>query len=128
MKPVDRQHILIVEDSEDLQFLLFQLLKSEGFELSKAFNGREALDLLRTMPELPHLILLDLMMPVMSGIEFLREQVKDPRLASIPVVVFTADANPHAKLRELAVREILRKPVSVDELLEVTHRYARAGN
>lgn len=105
------KHILIVEDSLDLQALLGELFEQEDYKISRAMNGREALDYLASVRDLPSLILLDLMMPVMDGIEFREIQRKDPRLAKIPVVVMTADSNSQNKAAELGVSEIIRKPI-----------------
>ena len=67
----------------------------EGFEAVWAKNGQVALDYLRAIPEseLPDLVLLDYMMPVMNGKDFFREKEKSPRLAEIPVVMMTANGN-----------------------------------
>ncbi|MBX9768136.1 MAG: response regulator [Bdellovibrionales bacterium] len=105
------KHVLIVEDSPDLQYLLGHLFQSEGYSLSQAYNGQEALDLLQSMPDLPSLILLDIMMPVMDGIEFRQKQIAIPKFAKIPVIVMTADTNPQLKSSTLAVANIIQKPI-----------------
>ena len=105
------KHILIVEDSLDLQALLGELFEQEDYKISRAMNGKEALDFLRSTQELPSLILLDIMMPVMDGIEFREFQLKDPKLKKIPVVIMTADSNSQSKASELGVTEIIRKPI-----------------
>lgn len=122
-----KKHVLIVEDSPDLRLLVSRLLQREGYILSKAANGQEALDLLRSMTELPSMILLDIMMPVMDGFLFREAQEKDPRLAGIPVVVMTADSHPESKAERLRVKEIIRKPIDIDRLLEVTDRLCVGG-
>jgi CheY-like chemotaxis protein len=120
MEKENKKHILIVEDSPDLQDLLGQLFKSEGYRVSQSMNGQQALDTLCTMPELPSLILLDLMMPVMDGFAFREKQMQNQKLASIPVIVMTADANPHAKALQLGMENIIKKPINnLDHLLEV---------
>ena len=81
--------ILIVEDDEDLREMMAQLLALEGFKAETAANGREALAYL-ALGDRPDVILLDLMMPVMDGWEFRRQQVTDPALAAVPVVVLSA--------------------------------------
>src|SRR3954470_15283551 len=81
--------VLIVEDDEDLRDMMAQLLTIEGFEPATVANGREALEYLQTS-EKPHVILLDLMMPVMDGWEFRRQQKADPDLARVPVIVLSA--------------------------------------
>jgi CheY-like chemotaxis protein len=119
----DKKHILIVEDAPDLQALLARFFQGEGYTVSRAFNGQEALDWLRTTPHLPSLILLDIMMPVMDGIEFRQQQKQDTRLSAIPVVVMTADSNPLSKALKLDVVEIIRKPITdLDHLLGIAAR------
>jgi CheY-like chemotaxis protein len=103
-KPIDRERlrgilaryrkdepgmVLVVEDDQPTRELLRRQLQADGWAVTEAANGRAALDALEREPE-PSLILLDLMMPVMDGFEFRAEQVRDPALAAIPVVVFTA--------------------------------------
>lgn len=118
-----KKHILIVEDSQDLQMLLSQLLETENYVLSQAYDGKQALSMLHTMEDLPSLILLDVMMPVMGGIEFLQERLSDPKIASIPVIVMTADSNSKSKAALLCANEFVQKPINdVDELLETIHR------
>lgn len=114
------KHILIVEDAPELQILLTQLFESEGYIAVQAFNGQQALDILRVMPKLPSFILLDIMMPVMDGFSFRKEQMKDPRLASIPVIVMTADSEPQVKAKQLGVHHFFKKPIrDLDKLLQV---------
>jgi CheY-like chemotaxis protein len=78
--------VLIVEDDEAIRETLRELLEFEGFEVATAANGREAVSQLQRT-ERPCLILLDLMMPVMNGWEFLRKRREDLTIATIPVVV-----------------------------------------
>jgi CheY-like chemotaxis protein len=92
-----------------------------GYEVAAAANGREALQYLRLNPE-PCLVLLDLMMPVMSGWQFRAEQRQDPELASLPVVVMTATRS----LEQAAIDadDLIRKPVELHQLLTTIRRYA----
>src|SRR4051812_37667489 len=83
------QSVLIVEDERDIRDTLEEVLKYEGFSVHSSSNGQEALTLLKTI-ERPCLILLDMMMPVMNGWEFLQMQRQDEILATIPVVVVSA--------------------------------------
>src|SRR5689334_11479746 len=80
--------VLIVEDDADLREMMAQLLTMEGFASTAVANGREALDYLRDGGR-PNVILLDLMMPVMDGWEFLREQTRDTVLATLPVIILS---------------------------------------
>lgn len=119
----NNSHILIVEDSPDLQLLLTQLLSGEGYRISCAFNGQQALDFLQTTSELPALILLDIMMPVMDGFEFRDAQKQDPRIAEIPFIVMTADYNAKAHATQMGAVEVLQKPLlDIDRLIATAAR------
>jgi CheY-like chemotaxis protein len=82
--------ILIVDDDLDIRELLAEALEGLGFTAVAAANGLEAARLIRSMETPPSLILLDLMMPIMDGYEFLQERSNDPLLAAIPVAIITA--------------------------------------
>ena len=82
--------LLLVEDDDDLREDFALILRSRGYRVEVAANGAEALARLRARAPLPCIILLDLMMPVMSGWELRSAQLADPVLAGIPVIVLTA--------------------------------------
>jgi len=103
--------ILVVEDNEELRMLMELALESEGFRVECAPNGLEALKLLKENST-PDLILLDLMMPVMSGQEFLESRRQVPELHEIPLIVFSA-----ASENVPPGFPFLRKPVDLDHLL-----------
>jgi CheY-like chemotaxis protein len=109
------RRVMLVEDDEGIRDALGDLLESEGFAVSTAMHGRDALDKLRSSATRPDVILLDLMMPVMDGWAFRAEQQRDPVLAEIPVVVITASRQ--ADLAALKPRAFLKKPIDFDELL-----------
>src|SRR6267142_1094926 len=88
----ERACILIVEDDEDVLESIIAFLLVNVYSVASAGNGREALDYLRDAPA-PDLIITDLAMPVMDGRQFRREQLKDARLAAIPMLVITAMAD-----------------------------------
>lgn len=115
--------VLIVEDDEWIRDCIRELLEEEGLQVVVATNGRDAIELLHAMSELPQLILLDLMMPVMDGNAFRDTQAVDVRLAEIPVVVMTADGQIEAKQAKLGAREYLKKPVKIDTLIDTVSRY-----
>jgi CheY-like chemotaxis protein len=108
-----RRSVLVVEDDEDIRAAIAEILEGEGYDVVIAANGSEALEELQHMRR-PSLILLDLMMPVMNGHEFLARIRETPRLQGVPVLVLTAvstEAPPGA-------RGLLRKPFIVEELLD----------
>jgi CheY-like chemotaxis protein len=116
--------ILVVDDDDDVREVLCDVLQATGLPAIGARNGREALAFLRQVP-IPDvcLVLLDLMMPVMSGHEFLAEKQADPRLSAIPVVVMSARWDEAASV----TLPFLRKPVDLDVLLSVIRDYCEVG-
>jgi CheY-like chemotaxis protein len=121
--PADCQRtILVVDDDASIREALADLLGDEGYRVTTATNGAEALSLLRPPDELrPCVILLDLMMPVMNGQEFYLEQQRDPALAAIPIVVISADGNVALKASAFG-GEYLAKPVRLETVLGVLGR------
>lgn len=116
----ERKLVLIVDDELNLLEVTSFVLESEGFGVETARNGKEALERLRT-GKLPGLVLLDLMMPVMNGWEFLEEIAKVPTLREIPVVVLTAGGATGIA----GAVEVLRKPFDLGVLVETVERHAR---
>jgi CheY-like chemotaxis protein len=119
--------ILVVEDDDDIRESLVEILEDEGYPVEGAKHGQDALERLRSAAVLPCVILLDLMMPVMDGLEFRAQQSLDPGLRDVPVVVITADARFADKAATLHAAGALRKPVSLAELLEVAERFCGPG-
>src|SRR5678816_584689 len=111
--------VLVVEDDVDIRQALLEILEDQGFTALGARDGADALDILSRATELPCVILLDLMMPVMDGATFRQAQRSDPRLASIPVVVLSAYRDVERHAGTLDAVSILRKPPSVRELVTV---------
>jgi two-component system chemotaxis response regulator CheY len=115
--------ILVVDDDDGIRSALAQALEEEGFLVSTAAHGAEALDYLRTAGVMPCLILLDIMMPVLDGRGFLQLKRVDARLADIPVVVVTADGRALQDRAALDVQAVLMKPISLEVLLETVSQY-----
>jgi CheY-like chemotaxis protein len=113
--------VLIVEDDADMRAVLAEVLRWEGHAVYEATHGQDALDLLGADCR-PHLILLDILMPVMDGLTFLRRKQSLPRITHIPVVVVSATAE--ASISGACC--VLRKPVDPGELVETVTRYAAA--
>jgi CheY-like chemotaxis protein len=123
---VSRNVILLVEDNADSNAALELFLHAHGFEVTVAFDGQQGLERLRTGPR-PCLILLDVMMPGKDGRAFRAEQLADPALASIPVIVFSGAYDVGAIADGLGVRDYLTKPLDVQRLLDTVRRYCVAA-
>jgi two-component system phosphate regulon response regulator PhoB len=109
--------ILIVEDEADLVTLLGYNLKSQGFRVAEAGNGEEALVLIKE--EMPDLILLDWMLPMLSGIELCRQLRRRPETADVPIIMLTARGEEGDKIRglECGADDYVTKPFSPAELI-----------
>lgn len=114
--------VLVVDDERDLQEAMCGVLESAGHFTVRASNGREALEHLKQAGT-TCVILLDLTMPVMDGWEFRERQLGDETLASIPVVVITADGNAREKADRLAAQGFLRKPFRANDLIDIVARF-----
>ena len=111
------RRILIVEDDADIREALALTLRDGGFEVASAANGKEGLEQLQNGPR-PDLIVLDLMMPVMDGWQFRREQQRDLRWASIPVVIVSADGSVRQKATAISAEGFVKKPIDPGVLME----------
>jgi|ERR671930_1981037 CheY-like chemotaxis protein len=116
-------YILIIEDSRDEREALRLILKVEGYNVVAVAEGHEALDYMRGAAPLPCMIVLDLMMAGMNGWEFRNEQLRDARLASIPVVVSSGDGRVIEKASALDITEHFEKPIDFGALLGLVARY-----
>ena len=117
------KHILVIDDNEDIREAVVESLEDAGYGVSAVANGDIAIRVLQASNELPCLILLDLMMPVMDGAQFLQEMRRDPRLSAVPVVVVTADGHATAKAAALGTQGGLKKPIQLNELLSTVSKY-----
>jgi CheY-like chemotaxis protein len=115
--------ILLIEDDDGVGPSIAHLLRDEGYEVEVATNGRIALDRLARDP-LPSLILLDLMMPGMDGVEFRVRQLASARLADIPVILLSARPDVAVRAKQLLVADFLPKPLSFEALLHVVQKRA----
>ena len=121
MGDLSRDGILIVDDDQEILNLLELALTDEGYSVSRASNGQEALDVLEV--ELPGVILLDLMMPVMNGWALCQEIKSRDDLRDIPVILMSADRRLDRKVQEAQADDHLRKPFDLTTLYEVIGRY-----
>jgi CheY-like chemotaxis protein len=118
-----RFDILIVEDNAPTRDALALLLELQGYGTALAHDGAEALAYLRAHAP-PRLILLDLMMPVMDGRQFLWARRSEPHLGDIPVVLCTAERRiDRSAAQALGADDLLHKPVDPNELLDAVRHY-----
>lgn len=108
------RHILVIEDDADVRSALAEALRDAGLCVDLAADGAEALEQLRAGPA-PSVIVLDLRMPRLGGIELLRELRADPRFEHLPVITMTAGTDPG----DGRVLAHLEKPFDLDDLLEI---------
>jgi len=111
-----KKKILVVDDEKDILELLSYNLTKEGFEVITARNGIEALELAKKGPDL---IILDIMMPEMNGIEVIRELAKDAKTASIPIILLTAKGSETDEIvgLEIGADDYIVKPVKIGKLI-----------
>lgn len=110
--------VLVVEDDRDVRSTLNDFLQEEGYEVETATNGKEALE--RLEKRKPGLVLLDLMMPVMSGWEFLEKRNHDHELSKVPVLVLSAVPGKPYVPGALAC---LKKPIDLQRLMDFVELY-----
>ncbi len=118
--------VLVVDDDRDICEVIQTILELQGYEVLTARDGADALAQLRAGAR-PSVIILDLMMPRMNGLQFRDEQTRDPALRAIPVVVLSGDGKAEAKGAALGVQG-LRKPVELAALLDAVQRSSRASS
>lgn len=116
----ESKSIFIAEDDHFLSSLLKSRLQKDGFEVTQAFDGQEALKVLREIPIKPNLIVMDLIMPKISGFEVLEQVVVDPQLNKIPVFILTnlaQDLDVQKAARLGAKEYFVKVRVSVDQII-----------
>ena len=112
--------VMIVEDDPEIRRLVHTVLEKHAYSVLEAPHGRAALSLLAQEP-LPGVILLDLYLPVMDGWEFREAQLRDARLAAIPVVVISAAAD--VLIEPLDAEQVMKKPLDIHHLLRIVAGY-----
>lgn len=107
--------ILIVDDDPTIRSVLEALLEDEGFTPVTAANGQEAVMIVRDDP--PALVLMDLMMPVMNGVEAARTLKSEPQTASVPIIAMSAGFILRESIDDLLADSIISKPFDLDALI-----------
>ncbi len=114
--------VLVVEDEAYLCELIGDVIESEGHTVRKASNGLEALDRIRERK--PQLVLLDLMMPIMDGWEFMEALRANPEWDGMPIVIITAIYDVKRTQEETGARAVITKPFDIDQITEIVQLYA----
>jgi CheY-like chemotaxis protein len=124
-------HVMVVEDDRDTREVVRLILEMDGIRVSEAADGLDALAQLHQLKEIdPHYpcaIVLDIMMPRCSGLEFRRRQLADPLIADVPVVVLSAVAD-QLSLEELAAFAEVPKPFDPEHLVRVVRGACRVSD
>jgi CheY-like chemotaxis protein len=110
----DAKSVLIIEDDTAVRETIQEILEIQGYKVFSAANGKEGTEVLKTCVPSPSVILLDLMMPVMNGWQFLDIQRNDPKLRDIPVVICSAYKE---TARAVKPNAFIEKPVQFKALL-----------
>mgnify|MGYP001773928339 CR=1 FL=1 len=125
--PVPDRPVLIVEDDPGIRAVLADFLTEEGYGVQAVADGAAALRYLFTHPT-PCCILLDLRLPVVSGLTLRRALQRDPELAAIPVIVVSAQ-RPTTRMRtDLHVTAYLEKPFTLDQVLALVQEHSRVAD
>lgn len=116
--------VLVVEDSPFLRFAFSRFLRSQGYEVMEAADGRAALD---CFPEFQaQLVITDITMPVMDGVALIEALRGDPATAQIPVVAITADSSlaTERRARAAGAVDVIMRPIDLPDLLVRIRAYA----
>lgn len=111
-------YILLIDDDFDITEAIKSILTEEGYQIFSVSNGKEGFDFLNQATQLPSLILLDIMMPVMNGYEFRKEQLESKKFKNIPTIVFSA-AGKFDEENSLQFTEAIKKPLDLEKLLKL---------
>ena len=118
MKDRSTKTVLLVEDDADVRDSLQDILEDEGFDVIPAANGKQAIDFLTlNEPAGADLVILDLLMPMVSGWEVLERMTGDAKLSDIPVLVLSAAAAPKPE----RAQGFVRKPFSLESFVSKVH-------
>jgi CheY-like chemotaxis protein len=117
--------VLIVDDEDVLLEMIAALVEEAGYQTLMATNGREALAVLQSTPEPPALVISDIMMPHIGGVELAKLLKADPRYRQVPVILMSAAGRPP----DSSIADFfLYKPFDLDRLMSVVDRYAHASS
>jgi CheY-like chemotaxis protein len=116
--------IYIVEDDSDIRDTFVEIMTElHDYEVMTAENGRVGIDKLKATSRLPDIILLDVLMPVLDGFGFRQEQLADPRLADIPIIVLSASHNITDLAHKMKAKAYLKKPIEIEDLINAVEEF-----
>lgn len=122
-----KKRILIVEDNLDLTYILLRLVENAGYDSILAVNGQEAVDM--SVSQYPDLILMDIMMPVMDGLEATRLIRENPKTSSIPIIAVTAMSSMQDKEKCLqnGCTDYMSKPFTPSQLVANIEKHLKSS-
>lgn len=115
--------VLVVDDDTEIRETIIDVLEDAGYEAVGVSDGQQALNQLRSPQDRWCVVLLDLMMPHMDGRAFRAEQLQDPTLSPIPVVIVSARTDVAKTAEELAVAAHMTKPIRLRDLVQIVNRF-----
>lgn len=118
--------VLVVEDDSAIRQTIVEILEFEGYRVSGARDGLEALEMIERLH--PQILVLDLALPLLSGDELLAELERRGIRPGLPVILITADSRAKEKAHQLHIADYLEKPFSLDVLLGTIERLLRVEN
>lgn len=118
---MDKRKILLIDDEEDMVNMLKPYLEAHGYDVIVSYDGKEAL---KKIEEKPDLILLDIMMPGMNGLEVLHRLKNNPSTQHVPVIMVTAkgESDYIFKAQDLKATDYIIKPIKLEEMLSLIKR------
>ena len=127
-KSINKKRILVVDDDADILSLIGHIFESEGYSVDLATNGQEAFDFLNSSKEMPGLVLLDLMMPFMDGIGFMKAVSEQPDLNGLSVVVMSASGEREVLKKGIEASRFIKKPIDLETLVRVAQQHCSIDN
>ncbi len=112
--------VLVVDDEDVLREMIAVLIEEAGYDPLMATNGKEALAVLASRPQRPALVISDVMMPHIDGIELANILRSDPRYGHVPIILMSAARRP---VDDCIVDDFLSKPFDLDRLMRLVDRY-----
>ena len=117
VEEIQKKTILIVED-EDISYEILSTMLKDKYEIVRATNGEEGLRILRKDAKIISLVLLDILMPVMDGLEMLKTKVAERRIANIPVIVLTSEKTMEVEAIRVGALDFIKKPFESVEVIQ----------